>query len=509
MISILQKLKRFWRSDERGAVAFITIVAAIPLTLLMFYMVNSAKAVNDRTRTQDAADMAVLAHAGEGARAMNTISMNQVSLTQAWTVTATAGTLNDLLIAQGLLLIAESAAVVANGAKYCKGPPPWIAICVARLAATEAVIVSHGVRALNINSRYKPNASYKVGKKSIKALNAMNNAVVDRYAKAAGFTASLVAKSANVRDMYFDKHCTSGCGNANITVKKHRMGMSLPVDKNPYPKAQLNFCAALHFGTVGAAISLPFPGLSSIGASLKNGSYLKRKFPSLKGPMRSGKGGRASMTDYINRQTGIGSLLTDNYNLSRNKLTLWIASSTWSYAKAGWPTKQKKDNNYYTQWMALKTAAACAAPKAVGDIFTKMALSPIPSYDLFHPKGVTVVKLFPSLADFTDDYKILGFTYRMPNKRWVPKVFKGPKSQQQKGFYAYSQGLIFNPDEMGLYSQNWQAKLIPAKRMENQLGAVTQRMGQLAQEGSSNFKDLQTDLNRVKSKASWGQVVAK
>ncbi len=507
MTSILQSIKSFWHSDERGAVAFITIVAAIPLTLMMFYMVNSAKAVNDRTRNQDAADMAVLAHAGEGARAMNTISMNQVSLTQAWTVTATAGTLNDLLVAQGLLLIAESAAVVANGLKYCKGPPPWIAICAARLAVTEGFIVSHGVRALNISNKYDPRDSYKAGKKSMLALNAMNNAVVDRYAKAAGFTASVVAKSANVKDLYFDNHCRSNCGNANITVKKHRMGMSLPVDKNPFPKAQLNFCAALHFGTVGAGVSLPFPGFSSIGASLKNGSYLKRKFPPLKGPMRSGKGGRTGMTDYINRQTGIGSLLTDNYKLSRNKLTLWMASSTWSFAKAGWPTKQKKDSNYYTQWMALKTAAACAAPQAVGAIFNKMAFSPIPSYDLFHPKGVTIVKLFPGIDDFTDDYKILGFTYRRPNKRWALKVFKGPKQSAQKGFYTYSQGLIYNPDEMGLYSQNWQAKLIPAKRMQGgKLSTVTSNMGSYA---SSNFKDLQTDLNRVKSKASWGTVVAK
>lgn len=507
MMKFMRQLTQFLCADQRGAVAYITICAAVPLTLMMFYIVNSAKAVNDRTRNQDAADMAVLAHAAEGARAMNTISMNQVSLTQAWTVTSTAGTLNDLIIAQYAVLALEAAAVAKNAANYCKGHPIWVGICLARLAVPSGIIIAHTVRNTNIYTKYDPDDSYDTGKKSMKSLNAMNNAIIDRYAKAAGATASLVAKSANVEDLYFDNHCQSNCGNANIAVKPHRIGMELPVDKNPWPKAQLNFCAALHFGSLGLDINLPFPGLDSIGASVKNGSYIKRKFPSVEGPMRAGKNGTASMTTYINDETGFGQLLEDNYDFSRENW-LWVWTSTWDELKGGWPTEQKQDSNYFTQWMALKTALACAAPQdGLGDFLQALTTlggltSEIPDYDLFHPKGVDIIKVYPGIDDFTDDYKILGFTYRRPNKRWASKVFKDPN----QGFYTYSQGLIFNPDEIGLYSQNWQAKLIPAKRMETQLSTVTSRMGSRA---PSTFSDLKTDLDRVTSKSSWSQVVAK
>ena len=501
MMNFMRKFARAFRSDQNGAVAFLTICAAVPLTLLMFYMVNSAKAVNDRTRNQDAVDMAVLAHAAEGARAMNTIAMNQVSLTQAWTVTSTAGTFFDLAMGQIAVLALQTAAVAKNAANYCKGPPPWIAICLARLAVPTGFIVAHGIELGLMLDKYNPRASYRTGRKSMLALNKMNNAIVDRYAKAAGATASLVAKSANSEDLYFDNHCRSNCGNANITVKAHRIGMSLPVDKNPYPKAPLNFCAALHFGSIGASISLPFPGISSIGASAINGSYRMRTFPAFEGPMQSGKG-PSNMTKYVNEETGFGRLLEKNYDFSRNKAMLWVAQSTWGELKGGWPTKQKEKDNYYTQWMTFKTAAACAAPQSLSSVLQALAISPVPSYDLYHPKGVDIVSPFPSIDDFTDDYKILGFTYRRPNKRWSPKVFKDPN----QGYYTYAQGLLFNPDEIGLYSQNWQAKLIPAKRMETQLNAVTQRMGSYA---PASFSDLKNDLERVTSKPSWSTVVAK
>ena len=75
MAELKRFLGKFFKS-ERGAIGYIAIIAAVPLVLTLFLIVNSAKSVNDRTRNQDAADMVAMVHAAEAARSLNTLSMN-------------------------------------------------------------------------------------------------------------------------------------------------------------------------------------------------------------------------------------------------------------------------------------------------------------------------------------------------------------------------------------------------------------------------------------------------
>jgi len=89
---VIRSLRRF-REDERGAAAFLMVCGMVPLVLLVFFMVNTAKSINDKNRAQDAADAIALAHATETARALNTISMNQVTLTQTFATSLNASSL--------------------------------------------------------------------------------------------------------------------------------------------------------------------------------------------------------------------------------------------------------------------------------------------------------------------------------------------------------------------------------------------------------------------------------
>jgi hypothetical protein len=131
----------------------------------------------------------------------------------------------------------------------------------------------------------------------------------------------------------------------------------------------------------------------------------------------------------------------------------------------------------------------------------------MPTANVYHPRtggglGAFIPSILPDIDDFDDDYKPLVFTYRKANKRWGPgNVFQDPND----GFVSYSQAITFNPDEIGLYSQNWQARLIPATKMEDP-DAVRQRM---SGKRPGSFEDLEQDLQKIPNDGTWSKVVVK
>lgn len=67
---------------RRGAVLLLTLLAAMLLAALVFYVINHGRQVNRRVVAQHAADSAVAAGAGWVARAFNTVAMNNVTMTR-------------------------------------------------------------------------------------------------------------------------------------------------------------------------------------------------------------------------------------------------------------------------------------------------------------------------------------------------------------------------------------------------------------------------------------------
>jgi hypothetical protein len=524
---IFKKLLSDFRNDKRGAIAWITIVAGVPLIMLMFYMVNSAKAIQDQTRTQDAADMIALVHAAEAARSLNTISMNQVTMTQAFASGVTSGTLFDVTVQHiARVVLAEAAIalfIVQTCNKYLDIPYVGaILFATCSLPADELAIEVgiNGVKAGLLLSKYDPLGAFNIAKKTVKALNKMNEELVNRFPQAVSVAAKQIAQSAKVTDIYFDDSCAQGIATSCDSSNK-RQGMELPIVKDKQNEAYYTFCAALHFGTGGFDLGSIIPGLPSVGGSLMNGSYVKRGFPILKGPMYGGKSNE-HLRDFINDETDIGKILKKYWDLAERKQLYdgnTIIGFLWgdSLGDKGlqYPYEQKEDSNLFTDWVDLKIALQCLGAASIPGLSQILSVlgaltHDVPKMDLYYPiddggSGFSALpdfpKIQPGIDDYSDHYKPLAFVYRKSNKRWMPKVFK----DTNKGFYAYSEALVFNPDEIGLYSQNWQSRLIPAKKMET-LSSIVSRMGSKA---PSDFSDLKTDLQSVQGDSSWSEVVAK
>lgn len=563
-----------FRNDNRGTIGFITIVSLIPLTLMLFYMVNSSKAIHEHTRTQDAADMVALAHASEAARSLNTLSMNQVSMTQAFASGVTGGSLIPIIFAHEILVALAIAMSLKEGNSICN-PYKSIPIvgtilygaCMVPTLITVERFTENGIRAAAIFFTHDPHNALKVASDSVNALNAKNKALLDRFPEAASISAKQVAQSAEVTTIYFDENCKDpgAAATCNSASDKERLGMNLPVEKNVfagYPR----FCAGLFFGTGGADLgSLNLGGVSqSLGASLFNGSYVKRGFPTLKGPMLYGGDSETpNLRDFVSKETRIGDILKDYWRLVDNKslydgvlggplIALSAAAAALAAADAlglptgelqdtvddlldevlnavgpilrakspgqagaiNYPYEQTEERNVYKDLVNVRTANMCIGDPvgkftdAIGmsgvSSIASVVTGALPNVDVYHPMDEDVVpSIQPGLSDYSDSYKPLAFVYRKPNKRWSPSVFK----DTNKGFYTYSEALVYNPDEIGLYSQNWQARLIPAEKMASKLSEIVTRMNRKA---PSAFKNgLTEDLDAVKNEATWGDVVAK
>ena len=322
--------------DQRGAMAMLAICAAIPLTLLMFYTVNTSKAMQDKTRAQDAADMIALVHAAEGARSLNTMSMNQVSMTQAWATGSTSGSLITTIYIHDVMLIAAVAATALFMHDECKWylKIPWVGgalygVCISPSVMLIGMLLINAYRTNKILWDYDPSDTHEVAYKAAEALNSKNKELINRYPEAVEVAAKQIAQSANVSDIYFDDRCKDGFADSCDQSNK-RQGMDLPVVANTL-NGSLTFCAALHVGTggvdIGSLINLPagmpsIPGLGDMSHTLDadfiNGSFVKRKFPMNHGPMRSGNEDYKSLHDYIDATTGIGVHLENYYDFAHD-----------------------------------------------------------------------------------------------------------------------------------------------------------------------------------------------
>jgi len=213
MIRLLGK----FREDQRGAAAFLMVCGLVPLTLLVFFLVNGAKSINDSNRVQDAADAIALVHATETARALNTISMNQVTLTQTFAVAVNTSSLNNALVINGAMIV-FNAAEIARYIKKCYdlakaaaaatviGAPVADAVGAAAAAVCTAVtlpedfqLIDQGVRTFRIGNTYSPRDTFDVAKRALLAANAMNKETIDRLSRVKGCSTDHISNGVSRR----------------------------------------------------------------------------------------------------------------------------------------------------------------------------------------------------------------------------------------------------------------------------------------------------------------------
>ncbi|NNE81510.1 MAG: Tad domain-containing protein [Silicimonas sp.] len=554
-------IRRLLSRRRKGAMAMVAIAGMVPVTAMMSANFNTSQMVDDRRQVQDAADSLSTTHGVWSARALNIISMNNVTTAQLLSVAVGSEALFFTTAELTTFSALATTHILTHEGTHC--PPRsrepitaaieaviWSAPCVAWHTAVNVPAALAASRAADINSDFDPVHGIKTATKALEAIDGMNRALLARHPRAMSELAESYRSILDIDDHHFADPC-NGFGVQNCRQNNSRDGMALPLEE-----AQIL--------TYGKLWQVMMTGTTAVDTTFRT-----RGFPFGKGPLTDGgTQRRPHLSDHINHVTGIGTALYDFKrfyssriaHLPRHPLAGPGNAFGGSNGGPGDPedeespfnddttdlldtlTEVLEDIDDITQsvlrvlrnlplaydrhptWANLQGQQRRRGPNSFTRNFTMFhGLVMVPTVRDYFPVGFTfsdgfittapvpeITQLvdisqvqFPPLVDATrmpDAYRILTFAQKEKAKRLGSAVMTSPVTSHT----GYSQTGLFNPDGASLYSQNWQMKLMPATRMDD----PRQAGSDLAREATSAFDELAEQLRGVQNASSWDRVNA-
>lgn len=560
-------IRRILSRRRRGAMAVIAMVGMAPVTAMMSANLNTSQMVDDRRQMQDAADALANAHGAWTARALNIISMNNVTAAQLLTVAvgseALSMTTNEIIVAAA----AASAAITAHGGRECKPYSKvdavlWSPLCGAWHSAIGLPAAYAAIRAMDINSDFDPMHGVETARKALDAIDGMNRALVARHPRAMSEIAQSHYAILDLDDHHFADPC-NGPGVANCRRTNSRDGMALPLveARTGFDGAYTRLAALMEFGTVNT-----------------DTTFLKRGFTQrLRGPLRvGGSRARPELDEHINNITEVGNILYEFDWFYRSSLSdmpkhplhgpgtalfpRFDGFKTPPYRGAGFVDRRRNLLDFMHEMGRITVP--------LNEIALGIArLSPVNGFDRhFQSRQGTYLNLNPPVPNRRQDrtgnnsfyrfYTMMHMSVAMPDMRRlipvsiippataveVPEIFQlpdispidplppiepiampdefrilafGQKDKSQRfgerimsspvtGHTGYAQAGVFNPDGATLFTQNWQSRLMPATRLDN----PRQAGSDLDRAARAAFDDLAADLRQVRTQSNWGRVHA-
>lgn len=556
-------IRAFLSRRRKGAMAMVTLAALVPVSAMMSANINTSQMVDDRRQTQDAVDALATMHGTWSARALNIISMNNVTAAQLLSVSVGSEALfftnNEIIIAAGL----ASGRIAGHAGQECnyRTPPPasilesaWVATCGTWHTLLTIPAQLAMIRAWDSNSDFDPVHGIKTATKALEAIDGMNTALARRHPRAMAEIAEDYRTLLDINDHHFADPCDGPVPNNTCRQTNTGDGMALPLES-------AEFAARLRLQTV-----------MKVGTTANDTTFAARGFPRGKGPLdHGGSQTRPKLDQHINNITEIGNTLYefDRFYDSRishmprhplsgpgsalfpgfpgfeepayagdpfidRKRDLWdtlepiyegiipilrtvlgIARNVYIFgfdehntylfqSEQGRTRNNSFFRNYNTAYGAI----------LMGDVRTNFPLgfdigrlelvtmSPVPETFQLEDIDPGPWNILPPVEAKTmpEAFHILGYALKEKASRLSEVVVPSTVSTHT----GYGQSGVFNPDGATLYSQNWQSQLMPATRLDD----VRRASRDLARQARSGFDDLAQTLQEVQTPSSWGRVNA-
>lgn len=554
-------MRRWLAKRRKGALAMVALAGMVPVTAMMSANVNTSQMVDDRRQAQDAADALADLHGVWTARALNIISMNNVTTAQLMAVSVGSEALYMTTTELTLGALAANANIVAHGAQHCSvgSADPislaWLAFCSAQHAAVSVPANLALARAADINSDFKPLHGIRTAERALEAIDGMNRALATRHARAMREIAEGYHELLEIEDHHFADPC-QGTGPEACRQTNSRDGMALPLE----PAEILDYT------------HLAFVAMER-GTTSRDSTFQQRGFDRLDGPMRvGGTTTRPMLIEHINHITEIGDSLYEfrrfyqrrhshmvrrpftgpgtgatpsfpppyepplgprnfvdrSYDVAdtaRNILEIAVGPTEFGlqigrivpllgfdrHPPRGYLFQQRQsrtNNSFHRNFRMLHGSVA------MPDVRTVIPLG----LDLLGGTGMVFANAVPEIwrlrdldaadmasppvdaAAMPDPYRILAFSLREPAERLGTTVFGAPDTDHT----GYGQTGVFNPDGASLYSQNWMMRTMPATRLDDPSDASRE----LGREATAGFDDLAETLGHVGDRTSWRRVNA-
>ena len=555
-------IRRFLSRRRRGAIAMVALAGMVPVTGMMSANLNTSQMIDDRRQAQDAADALATMHGVWSARALNIISMNNVTTAQLLSVAVGSEALFMTTTELTATATAAIGYIVSHEVQHC--PPRtsglaalveaviWSAPCVAWHVAVKVPASLAISRAADINSDFDPIHGIDVATKALEAIDGMNRALLARHPRAMAEIAEGYHGILDINDHHFADPC-NGFGTANCSNRNSRDGMALPLK-------------AAEFLDYSRMWQVMQTGTTAIDTTFNARGFSRFDGPLTKGGSRQ----RPHLRDYINHLTGIGTVLYDFKRFySRNISDLprhpfagpGTAIGGGSGGGPGDPadddspfdddTKDILDGltdilenvdditqsvlkvlrklplayDRHPTWANLQGQQRRRGPNSFTRNFNLLhGLVMMPAVRERFPLGISfkggfrfitaapvpeITRLVdvnaiqvPPLVDparMPDAFRILAFSHKEPSKRLGTAVLGAGLDHD-----GYGQVGLYNPDGATLYSQNWQARLMPATRLD----APRQAGSDLDREASASFDGFAAELRGMQNTTGWERVNA-
>ncbi|MEL6642065.1 MAG: hypothetical protein AAFP98_12295 [Pseudomonadota bacterium] len=527
-------IRQFFKRRRRGAMALVAVVGMMPVSAMLNANMNTSQIIEDRRHVQDAADAMAKTHGVWSARALNVISMNNVTSAQLLTVAVGSDALDATLVqlivfagVQELSILGHGAIECAPRFKFLPADLAWGGFCglyhsLAAIPAANAII-----KADDIYRQFDPIHGSKTAEKALAAIEGMNRALIARHPRAMREISADYAKFLGIDAHHFADPCGSPLAQ-NCRKTNSRDGMALPLEEGDIAES-LEMCAAMRFGNQGLQ--------TTFGA---------RGFDFFKGPIRHGGSAQhPSVKDHINHVTEIGQTLEDYdrfyksglAHLPRHPLSVprfTPAGNTNAVPRGRYaipnflveplrilrqvpvsfdpnpnllqfPTRQQRDgDNAFKQWFEVKFASVCfgfANTPIVG------LRAEVPT--LWELPGVTPLSRITDRTpmDMDEAFRILAFAQKDQSQRldmMIPYLNGQVTQGNAAPHTGYGQVGLFNPDGATLYSQSWRARLMPATRMDD----AKQAANNLDRQATAAFDPLVSALRSVNDQSTWRRIHA-
>lgn len=483
------RLRALAARRRRGAIALVAVAAMIPVTAMIAANTNSGQMIDERRAVQDGADALAAMHATWTARSLNVLSMNNVTTTQLLTVAigseALAGTLAEI----GIAVAAVNAAVATHILAFCNtGEAISAAACAGYNGAFTLPANIIGGFALDMHFRYRPDHGMDVADRSLRAIEGMNRAIIERLPRAMGEIGADYARELGIDAFHFADPC-AGPLSRNCTRTASDDGMSLPVEEGNDWLTWQQYCAAM-----------------DQGARLGFTTYRARGFGPSGGPMTTGGTRRPHVRDHIHDLTRIDRLLKTFKDTYRNVYLVGTNGVTRFPQIANLQgTQTRRDNSFLRRFNAKKaslcnlggTRTGVSVPLVPPGLLPVIE-APVPTF--WKPRDIDPWDLIFQPDAMPEAFHILALTQKDKGRRLATQVL----TDSVDSHFGYGQTGVYNPDGANLFSQNWRYRMMPATRMDDPA-----RMARdLRRQATAPFAPLATALGGVSSTSSWSRVNA-
>ena len=423
---------------QSGQVVVLLIISLLTMVLTVSLLFNTGQQVHSKTQTQNAIDSSVISHGSNVARALNVMSVNNVAITQAFTLNILMANLVPELTASTYSALDGLVSYGSGAAKYCPNIYTFF-LCAANIAAgiRMAYILKKLVDIWDQIGSFLDPSKVNDAHSMVQALESMNTQLYRNFSNNAATTTTRLGYLNNLDEppvfigggaFYANKEPDLTSPNYNATW--------LPIEKT----------------TTIAGGSVPFVSGASASAEIQNyglcvtgykasplayprlfWNFKEHDYPVGEGPFTIG---RDQFNDVIEEQV-------DNIEQMPEEIPGFTQFDVADFTDFEDLVNVAFPLACVSQTLAKAYSVASPLP---GSSFTLYRASKPPLFDIYSKKEI-------------GDWSIFAIARK---EQTAGPLGSGLFQNPIKGHYAYAQAEVFNPVWYDLYTQDWTVKMQPA-----------------------------------------------